>query len=303
MIVNKKTIEKSLGFEIQSENLSKRIEKESLYYKPLNKKDLQDYILMYLNTLECDLIQAGESRKDQWEDGWAENVSDLESLKDFSSLIPRYHTKNNIAKFNKQIIKTSQKDFDYQLNSFFVDAVLLKHGEKFKNIFEFGCGTGYHLFRLQKEWQEKELCGLDWAKSSQEAIRAYCKMEDIKNISAKNFNYFDPDYSVDVSESCIYTVASLEQIAERHDKFIDYILDKRPSLCINFEPISEVLDEANLIDNLTKRYFKKRNYLKKYLTRLKELEKEGRIEILEVRRLNYGSKFVEGHTLIIWKPV
>ena len=63
------------------------------------------------------------------------------------------------------------------------------------------------------------------------------------------------------------------------------------------------MDENNLIDYLTIKYFNKRNYLKNYLTKLQTLEKENKVEILEVKRLNYGSKFVEGHTLIIWKPV
>jgi hypothetical protein len=101
----------------------------------------------------------------------------------------------------------------------------------------------------------------------------------------------------------VYTVASLEQIGEKHNQIIDFFLEKKPALCIHFEPIEEVLDEDNLLDYLTIKYFNKRNYLKNYLAKLQTLEKENKVEILEVKRLNYGSKFVEGHTLIIWKPV
>ena len=36
---------------------------------------------------------------------------------------------------------------------------------------------------------------------------------------------------------------------------------------------------------------------------LRKLEKQKKLEIITVRRLNYGSKFIEGHTLIIWKPI
>ena len=303
MIVNKKTIEKSLGFRIKNKNLIERIASARLVYKYLSIEDLKNYILEYIKTLNKDLIQAGDARKEQWERGWAENVSEFAGSGEFSSLVPKYHTKNNIAKFNGRIIKNYIQDFDYQLNSFFVDAVLFEYAGKFDQVFEFGCGTGYHLFRLQKEWKDKQFCGLDWTESSQQAIRSYCESNQIKNVDAKNFNYFDPDYSVDIAGSCIYTVASLEQIGEKHDKFINYILDKKPGLCINFEPIAEVLDEDVLQDYLTKKYFEKRNYLKNYLTRLRELEKEGKIIILDAKRLNYGSKFIEGHTLIIWKPI
>lgn len=303
MIVNRKTIEKSLGFTIKNENLIKRIFSARLSYSPLSDNQFEDYILDYIKTLDKDLTQAGNSRKEQWENGWAENVSNFKESGDFFSLIPKYHTKNNIAKFDGDIVSHSIGDFDYQLNSFFVDAVLFEYANEFNKFFEFGCGTGYHLFRIQKEWPNKQFCGLDWTESSQQAINSYCQLNQIKNVDAKNFNYFDPDYSVDVAGSCIYTVASLEQIGEKHDKFIDYILEKRPALCINFEPIAEVLDENVLQDYLTKRYFEKRNYLKNYITRLYELEKDGKIAILDVRRLNYGSKFIEGHTLVIWKPI
>ncbi len=82
-----------------------------------------------------------------------------------------------------------------------------------------------------------------------------------------------------------------------------YIIDKKHSLCVHMEPISEVFDENNLLDYLNIKYFEKRNYLKGFLTKLKSLEKEGKAKIIEERRLNYGSEFIEGHTLIIWKPV
>ena len=87
------------------------------------------------------------------------------------------------------------------------------------------------------------------------------------------------------------------------NKVLDYFVSSKPGLCIHFEPIHEVLDPDNLLDYLTMQYFNKRNYLKNYLTSLQKLEREGKIRILDVRRLYYGSKFIEGHTVIIWKPV
>ena len=302
-IVKVEDIEESIGFKIENKNLIDRIKNLNLQYEVLNEKEFASYIEDYENVLNSDLVKAGEARQNQWQNGWAENLEEFKLSGEFSDLIPKYHKKNNIAKFKGRIVKTFAKDFDYHLNSFFVDAFLLKLGASFNKIFEFGCGTGYHLFRLQKEFLEKQLYGLDWAESSQESISSYCSINNIKNIQAANFNYFCPDYNVDVKDSCVYTVASLEQIGEKHDQFIDFLLQKKPSLCINFEPIEEVLDENDLIDSLTIKYFNKRNYLKNYLTKLKELEERGKLEILTVKRLKYGSKFIEGHTLIIWKPL
>jgi hypothetical protein len=69
------------------------------------------------------------------------------------------------------------------------------------------------------------------------------------------------------------------------------------------EPIAELLDETKLIDNLSIKYFRKRNYLHEYLTHLEWLESIGKIKIIDKRRIYSGSYFIEGHSLVVWKPI
>jgi hypothetical protein len=66
--------------------------------------------------------------------------------------------------------------------------------------------------------------------------------------------------------------------------------------------MTELLDEDNLLDKLSILYCKKRNYLKNYLSYLRELEKEDKIEIIKEQRLYGGSYFLEGYPIVIWKP-
>jgi SAM-dependent methyltransferase len=283
--------------------LISKINNAELLYEPLDPTELHNYIVNYINILSSDLIRAGEGRISHWESGWKENLDEFKKSLNPESLIPKYHKKNNIARLNKQIVKTHSKDFDYHLHSFFIDALLLEHIPNYKKVFEFGCGTGYHLFRLKNYFPENSFYGGDWSIASQNNIAECAKAIGADNINGFNFNYFEPDYSIDIKDSLVYTVASLEQIGEKHDKVLDYFVSSKPGLCIHFEPIHEVLDPDNLLDYLTIQYFNKRNYLKNYLTSLQNLEREGKIRILDVRRLYYGSKFIEGHTVIIWKPV
>ena len=133
-----------------NEKLIVKIDKSELLYEPLNSVDFYNYIVNYINVLSSDLIKAGEGRISHWETGWKENLEEFKKTLNPNSLIPKYHKKNDIARLNKQIIKTYSKDFDYHLHSFFVDALLLEYLPKFERIFEFGCGTGYHLFRLNE---------------------------------------------------------------------------------------------------------------------------------------------------------
>ena len=83
----------------------------------------------------------------------------------------------------------------------------------------------------------------------------------------------------------------------------DFLLEKKPSLVVHIEPIYEVYDQDILFDYLAAKFHSKRGYTAGYLPRLKELEAKGKIEILNVQRLNFGSLLFEGFTNIIWRPV
>jgi hypothetical protein len=61
------------------------------------------------------------------------------------------------------------------------------------------------------------------------------------------------------------------------------------------------LDENKLLDYLSIKYFNNRNYLNGFLPYLEKLESDGKIEILDKRRINSGSYFIEGHSLVIWR--
>lgn len=295
-------IESSVGFEIHPE-IRERILRDRLTYSTLKGAEYETYILEYLKVLAADLSKTGKHRKEDWERGWEENLVLFRQSRDINDLIPKYHTKANIARLNKRIIKTFHPQFDFKLHSYMVDAILFKYLIDFSRVYEFGCGTGYHLYRLQQTFQNHRYFGLDWSKASQDVIAEASSLLNV-GVAGHNFDYFNPDFSFDVEGGLVYTVASLEQIGDKHGQFVDYLIAKKPGLCIHFEPISEVLEpESNLLDLLTTRYFEKRNYLKGFLTSLRELERQGKAKIFEVRRLNYGSKFIEGHTLVIWKPL
>ena len=82
---------------------------------------------------------------------------------------------------------------------------------------------------------------------------------------------------------------------------VDFLLIKKPELCIHLEPIDELLDNDKLMDSLSIKYFRKRNYLSKFLPYLESLEKDGKIEIIKKQRTYSGSYFIEGHSLIVWR--
>ena len=114
----------------------------------------------------------------------------------------------------------------------------------------------------------------------------------------------DPDFEIDIDpNSVVFTSGTIEQIASKFEKFVEFLLQKKPELVVHVEPTYEVYDRDVLFDYLAAKFHKKRGYTAGYLPRLQQLESEGKAEILKIKRLNFGSLFMEGFTCIVWRPV
>ena len=282
--------------------MKEMIENFDLRYENISQKEKEQYVLNVLNILLGHVVQSGKHRIGEWENGWGENLAEFSNTKNINSLIPKYHGKKRYAHWKQEMINPLVESFDYKMHLCFVDAILEKYlTDDIQNLYEFGCGPAYHLIRISQSYPKINLFGLDWTKASQSIIQQANQILGV-NIKGHSFDFFNPDYKISVPQnSAFLTVAALEQVGENYINFVDFVLDKKPKICINIEPISEVLDENNLIDFLSIKYFEKRKYLKSYLPYLYKLEKDNKIEILDVRRTYTGSYFIEGHTLVVWR--
>ena len=285
------------------DTLKKQIEDLDLKYRDLTQEERDSYILHNINILTNDIVVSGKHRINEWESGWEENLNLFKSSKNINDLIPKYHGKNRIVKWMGDVVMPLTENFDYKIHICFVDAIVRHYLNDVTNIFELGCGPAYHLVRLNQYNKKINLYGTDWATSSQKIINSINEILDL-NITPINLDFFNPNYEIEIPENTgVYTVASLEQIGEEYKKIVDFIIDKKIKICVHMEPIGEILDDDKLIDYLSIKYFEKRNYLKGYLTYLETLESQGKIEIINKQRIYSGSYFVEGHSLIVWRPI
>lgn len=300
--ITHKDIENILGFVLDSE-LINRIDGFKLKYRNLTTIERDNYVSHVVNVLTSDITKSGEHRISEWEDGWGENLSLFKNNKDINNLIPKYHGKNRIVRWLGEPVYPLTENFDYKIHICFVDAILRHYLKDVDNIFEFGCGPAYHLIRMSEFNDRISLNGSDWTSSSQKIIKEINDTLGTK-INGFNFDFFNPNYNIDIpNKSGVYTVAALEQVGPNYRAFVDYLITKKPKICVHMEPIDELLDGSKLIDNLSIKYFRKRNYLDGFLPYLERLEQEGRIEILNKQRIYNGSYFIEGHSLIVWRPL
>lgn len=254
--------------------------------------------------LDPNVMKSGEHRKSEWEDGWGENLTEISQEKgNINSIIPKYFNKYGAIRWRGKFIKPVSEKFEYQSLGIILDWLFDKYFRDYDSIYEFGCGPAYNLLRARETNKDAKLWGLDWAESSQ-AIIDKIRLDGVdKNIFGHNFDYFNPDLDFNIDKnSIVFTVASLEQVGNKWDKFIDYLIEQKPSMCIHVEPVGEMLDDDVLLDYLSIQYFKKRNYLEGLLNGLRDREKQGKINILKTTRTHIGSLFIEGYSVIIWKP-
>lgn len=300
--ITHKDLESILGFVIDH-NIKEKINEFDLSFELLSEQERDQIILKCIYFLINDNVEVGKHRHNVWEFGWKENLDNFKINHDFDDLIPKYFNKSNIIRWNQKFIKSKNDFFDYKITSLMIDSIFCHFVKnKFDNLYEFGCGTGYNLLRFCNYDTNINLIGLDWVESSQNIIKEINKVFPSKKIIGKNFNYFDIDKSIEIEKnSVILTCASLEQIGSDFKDIVDFWISKKPELCINFENEIDFLDHNDLIDGISISLSKKRNYLNGFLKYLTKLENKGIIDIIYQKRLFFGTMLHEGYPVIIWR--
>lgn len=266
-------------------------EKESVFLNVIKK--------VYSNSLS----KSGKYRKDEWEKGWQENLENFrKSNYDLNELVPKYIRPNQTLRLFYQYVQPEDPRFELHWYNVFRNWIFSAYLKDVKNIYEFGCGSGYNLSILANLFPRKKIVGLDWVESSKNIVNNMANSHNL-NVKGYVFNMFEPDYKLKIEEdSAVITLGGLEQLGKNYKKFSQYILKNSPQICIHMEPFYEIYNSDILFDHLAIEYIKKRNYLYGYIDHLKKLESQQKIKIIKLQRVQLGSLFHEGYSYVIWTP-
>jgi len=280
------------------------IEQLEFEYEPLDIFDEKALIAEIQEEIRQNIfVKAGQSREASWEKGWDENLQNFIKSKDITDLIPKYFGKSSINRLSQHFIRAKNHDFDLNMLRAIEARVFTEYLSEEKNIYEFGCGTGHNLLFLRKIYSDRSLVGLDWAHSSQGILNLLSQTLEDENISGKNFDYFSPDFNFKLkASSAVFTIASLEQIGNRYQLFLDYLMENKPAIIVHVEPFMDLLDEQNPVDLISIEYMKQRNYIDGYCEAIFELQREGKAQIHSFERTFIGSKYIDGYTILVWSP-
>ena len=298
-----KDFEQAFGEKINP-YVSGRIKDYRFRYRLFKQEERDSWLRQIIDVLIYkSAVPAGRRRRAAWDAGWGENVARFNQKAVFRSLIPGYFGKYPVVRWLQDFICPLNSRFEYHSLAVIQDWLFDLYLRDAETVYEFGCGTGHNLFRVRSVNPNATLYGLDWSTSSQLLLSNIHDSGLDTRIAGRRFDMFHPDRRIRLEPgACIYTVASLEQLGEQFAPFLDFLLNQPVQLCIHIEPIGELLDPNNLLDNLSLEYFKMRNYLSGFLNHLRRLETKGYVKIHRAQRTFIGSLFIEGYSAVVWSP-
>lgn len=280
------------------------IDRVNTSYHEADKKELAEYVLYILKLLNTpELARSTEENFETWSRGWNENLqSILQSGIALEKLKAKYFRGSKFFRYDNKLIIPENNDIEYDLFVLSRYIIFSKYLSGYKNIYEFGCGSCQNLLMLSEMFPSKKIYGLDWVEPSVKIAKKLSETLD-RNIEGFLFDMLNPSPDIVLKpNSAAITIHSLEQLGQSYDKLLSFIIAAKPDIVVNYEPILEFYDEDNLLDYLALLYSSKRNYLSGYLTALRELEKQNKIEILQAYRPYLGGIIHEA-SLIVWRPL
>jgi hypothetical protein len=273
-------------------------------YQSASRFQLEEYLLDMLDRIEKPwTMRSREENMQAFEKGWSENLELLktEGVSE-QTLRPRYFRDNKFLRYNRDLIVARNSNIEYDLFVLARMIIFSRYLCDYDRICELGCGSCNNLYLLHKMLPDKKLCGFDWVPASAK-IAEYLAEDLSADISGGVFDMLLPDANLNLDKNtAVITIHAMEQLGEGHGPFIDYLLQNKPGIVIHYEPIVELYDPLNLIDYLAIMYSRKRGYLSGYLPRLRQLENQNKLQILEQFRPNLGGVYHES-SLIVWKPL
>lgn len=278
------------------------IQRMDFAYRALEGPDRDRVLLRVLKALDQDMEKTGSHRQGRWEDGWRENLEAFQASGfDIAKLVPMYNHSGEVMRLGGRYVLPRDAEFETNFVTVFRMWLFATFFKDTTDVYEFGSGSGYTIAAMAKEFPAKRFHGFDWADSSMKILSLLSKEIGL-NVSGHRFNMLAPDHSVTFPEGgAVYTAGALEQLGPDFEPFLQFLLDRKPAICVHAEPIYELYETENLLDYLAARYTIKRNYLNGFVDRLRDLQAEGRVEILRLHR-TLGSLFHDGYSVVVWAP-
>jgi len=294
--VHPEHIEQSTADLITETNLRSRV---------IQGAELESLILQILRRIESDSqIVGAPDRRQKWQKGWKENLDELRSSGEAElSLVPKFIRPGVPIRWMQRYLMPEDPSFELNYVTILRNWFATQYFSDVENIYEFGCGTGFNLLGISKLFPGKNLYGSAFVESSVEIVRTLA----LTNTSIRGGEVFDmlhpnDNYKI-LPNSAVFTFGAIEQLAGDIDAIFEYFWKSQAEIVLHIEPEADFYEQDNLIDFLAYKFQTKRGYSRGISRKLSEWKAAGRAEVINARRLYFGSLLMEGYNLFVWKPL
>ncbi len=282
-----------------------KIAETDLRYRRPERSERDAVILRILRRLsERPQSVLDDARRSVWSQTWAAQYEKA-SMGGFSAeaLEPGFVSSDTVVRIDRDFAIPRSPRLELDVYAIVRRILFQRWMGDAKVALEFGSGSAFNLIDMALMYPELKIIGLDWAPAAVKLVDAIAHSRGF-NMAGRTFDFFSPDPSLDdADDAAVFTFCALEQIGAKFEPFVEFLLQKRPRVCVHLEPILEFYrPEENLADHLAVAFHRMRDYLNGFQTYLTRLAEQGRVRILDERRLGFGSLFHEGYSVIVWQP-
>lgn len=261
------------------------------HYEPVDGPTSNKIVLSLLKMVERREFSIAGENTERWQKGWSENLEEFRRTGDVKALEPKYLRPAKFLRLDGQFIQPVDPMFEANWYKVFRGWFARHYLADFDAIYEFGCGSGHNVAWLAREFPDKLIVGLDWAKASNEIVGSL----DLHNVWPGYFDFFNPPPGKWEwrPNSAVLTVGALEQTGLRWRPFLEFLRRTQPAMCFHIEPILEWYDSCSLVDYTAIKLHEARGFWRGFVDEIEPIWKH---------RTGFGSLMLEGYSQFCFRP-
>jgi hypothetical protein len=275
-------------------------------YRETNKEELEEYFDYFIKKVtKRTARRTDEANQEIFERGWAENLEYTQKKLDSEAIRPKYY--QNLPPYypgpDGRVYFCENRNMPVDMLDLYVKYLFLSLFSGFETIHEFGSGSGQNLLTMAGVPipPPRKLVGYDWTDSGVRLADMIGEKTG-RDVKGRHFDMLEPDYSVDIQGQAVLTVLAIEQLADRTEAFLEFLLAKKPRLVVNIEPDSGLKVGDSMYSNLSDLYLSLRGQSQNYYQALRKQETAGRLTIKQAHPLPWLFSF-SNIVLSIWRPL
>jgi SAM-dependent methyltransferase len=193
--------------------------------------------------------------------------------------------------------------YQYRVEAF--AGLLREYFDPADEVVELGCGYGYNLFSLAVSWPHTHLLGFDISPNAVEATRNIARHFGLTHrleaelLDATDGNH--PNFQK-LRGRNLFTFFCIEQIPYDVSKVVTNILAQSPKRVVHAEPGTALLKRWKLRDWPDFFYLRSVDYQNELYDVLRTFEAQGKLRIIEARRMPFAPSLQNTGALIAWEP-